>query len=214
MTCIVALQKNNKVYIGGDSAGSAGGYVAIRNDPKVFKVGNYVFGFTHSFRMGQLLMTSWKPPVRTRSDSSDYKFLCTKFINSVRKCFYQGGFLHKPGDREEGGCFFVGYNGHLYMVDADFQVGIPHHGFDSIGCGRDFALGTMRILIEQDEEEVETVLVKALETATHYSDGVRPPFRIVCGGAKLPKSRLMRAPAVKKKKSRKKKVTRKKKNVK
>jgi len=205
MTCIVAWKKEGKIYIGGDSAGSSGGYVAIRKDPKVFSVGPYVFGFTHSFRMGQLLMTAWRPPVRTKSDINDYKFMCTKFINSVRKCFYQGGFLHKPGDREEGGCFFVGYNGQLYMIDSDFQVGIPEHGYDAIGCGRDFALGTLKALIEQGVEDVEEILVKALETATFYSDGVRPPFRFVCGGEKRPARQLTRQRTKKVKKKKKKK---------
>lgn len=55
MTCIVGLVENNKVYIGGDSAGVAGLSLMKRADEKVFKKDEFIFGFTSSFRMGQLI---------------------------------------------------------------------------------------------------------------------------------------------------------------
>lgn len=52
MTCIIGFIKNKKVYIGGDSAGVGGSHVTIRRDSKVFKNGNFIMGYTSSFRMG------------------------------------------------------------------------------------------------------------------------------------------------------------------
>ena len=62
MTAIVAIRQDNTVYMGGDSAGVAGLKITIRKDPKVFINGNFLMGFTTSFRMGQLLQYSFKPP--------------------------------------------------------------------------------------------------------------------------------------------------------
>jgi hypothetical protein len=55
MTCIVGIVENGKVYMGGDAAGVNGYSVRVRKDPKLFKVGEFLFGYTSSFRMGQLL---------------------------------------------------------------------------------------------------------------------------------------------------------------
>ena len=45
MTCIIGLVENSKVYIGGDSAGVAGYGLSVRADEKVFKKGDFIFGF-------------------------------------------------------------------------------------------------------------------------------------------------------------------------
>jgi len=60
MTCIVGLidKESKKIYMGGDSAGVANYSLSVRKDPKVFKRYGFIFGFTSSFRMGQLLMCS------------------------------------------------------------------------------------------------------------------------------------------------------------
>ena len=64
MTCIVGLEHKGKVYIGGDSAGVAGYSLSVRADQKVFINGNFIFGFTSSFRMGQILRFGFNPPRR------------------------------------------------------------------------------------------------------------------------------------------------------
>ncbi len=55
MTCIVGLEHNNSVYIGGDSLGSTSGVTIVRQDKKVFHNGETLIGFTSSYRMGQLV---------------------------------------------------------------------------------------------------------------------------------------------------------------
>ncbi|WP_245320978.1 hypothetical protein [Bradyrhizobium sp. NAS96.2] len=53
MTCIVGLVDKGQVFIGGDSAGVNAERLAlvVRNDRKVFRNGDFVMGFTSSFRM-------------------------------------------------------------------------------------------------------------------------------------------------------------------
>ena len=73
MTCIVGYLDKETVYLGGDSAGTDGNYSQhIRKDKKVFQNGPFIFGFTSSFRMGQILMSSRFKPWRQKAEQSDY----------------------------------------------------------------------------------------------------------------------------------------------
>lgn len=178
MTCIVGYidKKNKKVIMGGDSAAIAGLDLTIRKDNKVFNNGDFVIGCTSSFRMIQLLQYSFKPPeIKTKNI---HQYMCTDFINEVRKCFQEGGFLQKYTDGDEkGGTFLVGYKNKLFKIDNDFQVAENINGYDSIGCGDDYALGSLYILNKTSKSPIDIVLL-ALNTASYFSAGVSKPFII------------------------------------
>ena len=55
MTCIIGLAENDRVYIGADSASAEGWTVRATGLSKVFRAGEFVIGYTDSFRMGQIL---------------------------------------------------------------------------------------------------------------------------------------------------------------
>jgi ATP-dependent protease HslVU (ClpYQ) peptidase subunit len=173
MTAIVGLVHDSKVYIGGDSAGVSGFSINIRRDPKVFRNGPYVLGFTSSFRMGQLLHHAFVPP----EPSGDLdKFMVTTWVDALRDCLKTGGWATKENEQESGGTFLVGINGRLFEVASDYQVGEPADGFAAIGCGYDLALGAMYATIGQaPKRRIRT----ALEAAERYSAGVQGPFTIV-----------------------------------
>jgi len=178
MTCIVGIvdEKNNKVIIGGDSAASAGSGIQIRKDVKVFKNKNFVIGCTSSFRMIQLLQFSFVPPDVVEKDIFEY--MCTDFINAVRKCFKNGGFLQKYTDGDEkGGTFLVGYKNRLFKIDHDFQVAENLNGMDACGCGEEFALGALLALKNLNSSKDGKIL-RALEVAELLSSGVAGPFVI------------------------------------
>lgn len=179
MTCIVGMidKKTKKVIIGGDSAGVAGSTIFIRKDEKVFKNGDFVIGCTTSFRMIQLLRYSFKPPEINGKDL--YEYMCTDFIDSVRECFKNGGYLQKFTDGDEkGGDFLVGYKDRLFKVENDFQVAETLNGIDCCGCGMDFALGALHALGEQ-KMSTENKIIKALESAEFLSNGVCRPFVLI-----------------------------------
>lgn len=175
MTCIVGLMDTGRVYIGGDSAGVGGLDLIIRSDPKVFRNGEFIFGFTSSFRMGQLLRFSFKAPPRPEG-VDDYQFLVTSFINSIRTCLKEGGFAASKDGVESGGSFLLGYRGNLYNISGDYQVGIAADGFDSCGCGQQIALGS---LFSTKGQSPETRIDLALKAAENYSAGVRGPFTVI-----------------------------------
>ena len=172
MTCIVGAVHANRVHIGGDSAGVAGLSLVVRADKKVFRNGDFVMGFTSSFRMGQLLRYSFVPPKR-HVDSDIDKFMATDFVDAVRTCLKNGGYAEKHADAERAGVFLVGYAGRLFRIESDYQVGEALDGFDAIGCGGEIALGAMfATAARSPQERIET----ALRAAERFSAGVRAPF--------------------------------------
>src|SRR5659263_255408 len=178
MTCIVGMvdKISNRVIIGGDSASSGGSNVFIRKDSKVFVNGEFIIGCTSSFRMIQLLRFSFKPP---EIDSKEiYEYMCTDFINAVRICFKEGGYLQKCTDGDEkGGSFLVAYKNRLFKIEEDFQVAENLNGIDAVGCGADFALGALYSLAKQDIPMKDKVLM-ALEASEFLALGVCKPFVI------------------------------------
>lgn len=174
MTCIVGLVEDGKVYMGGDSAGTGGGYnQTIRRDPKVFRVGPYLIGYTSSFRMGQLLRFSLTVPDQDpRHD--DERHMMTTFIEAVRSCLKDGGFATVSSNSESGGTFLVGYKGVLYEIGDDYQVGISECQYDAVGCGYQLALGAMYATSGKKPKER---LQAALQAAEEFNAGVRGPFR-------------------------------------
>lgn len=179
MTCIVGVvdKKLNKVFIGGDSASAGYNNIFIRKDEKVFRNGAFVIGCTTSFRMIQLLRYSFKPPKINGKDI--YEYMCTDFINEVRECFKNGGYIQKFQDGDEkGGDFLVAYENRLFKVDSDFQVAENLNGIDACGSGMDFALGSVYSLIDR-KITTEDKIFKALESAEFFSLGVRKPFILI-----------------------------------
>jgi len=178
MTCIVGYIEKEKVYIGGDSAGVGGLDVTIRKDPKVFKVGEFVFGCTSSFRMINILRFSLSIPALKEGEDV-YKFMCTSFINAVRDAFKNAGFMQFEKHKEEGGTFLVGFRGRLFTIYDDLQVGETSDNYDSVGCGARYALGALFSIEDQSLKlTVQEKIEIALNCAVHFSAGVRPPFII------------------------------------
>lgn len=173
MTCIVGLVDGSQVYIGADSCASAdnGGAFAWLQ-PKVFLREPFVIGYTTSFRMGQLLQ--YRLAAKPRKAMSAHEYMCTQFVDAVRDCLKTGGFAKKKDEEETGGNFLVGYEGHLFRVASDYQVGEPSCGYDALGSGADHALGAL--FATQGKPVLERITA-ALRAAAEFTATVRPPFK-------------------------------------
>ena len=173
MTCIVGLEHKGKVWIGGDSLGVSGLDISHRSDEKVFKNGEFVMGFTSSFRMGQILRYCLEPPEYEGGDLMEY--MVKQFIPELRITFKEEGYSwEERGDN--GGNFLVGFKGKLFNIEPDFQVGIPSDGFDSIGCGTYYALGS---LYNNKTKQPRQRVIQALDTASYFSGGVGGEYTIL-----------------------------------
>lgn len=171
MTCIVGIVDRGHVVLAGDSAGVAGLDITVRRDPKVFRVGEFVIGYTSSFRMGQLLRFGVEPPDPI-PDVDPFEYMVRAFVPHVREAFKAGGYAKVENGVEEGGHFLVGLRGRLFQVEGDFQVGEPSLKFDAIGCGQSYALGCLL----NASGSVRRRAFNALETADTFSAGVCAPY--------------------------------------
>ncbi len=193
MTCIVGIAVNGAVILGADSmAGDGYWNRRVRADRKVFKNGELIFGFTTSFRMGQLLEHNLTPPP-IQEGMEPYAYAVKLLIPEIRNTLRSGGFMKTENGVESGGTFLVGFRGALFEIDHDFQVAQSTERFEAVGCGAQYAMGAMHIAYDQafrqprrhdevwasDPEVAQGVLQAGLNAAARFSAGVAGPFHFV-----------------------------------
>jgi ATP-dependent protease HslVU (ClpYQ) peptidase subunit len=177
VTCIAGIvDKDGAITLGGDSAGVSGLDVTVRKDPKVFIKGSFIYGFTSSFRMGQVLQYRFDSPDHDPRWDID-TFLRTVWIDSLRKAMETGGYARKDSGQESAGCFMFGYKGRLFFVDSDYQIGEPSLNYYAVGCGADYAKGVLFSTADSKLTASQRVQ-RSLECAERFSGGVRSPFVI------------------------------------
>lgn len=175
MTCIVGLAHKGKVYMGGDSMAATGWNRARVAHPKVFCVGEFLMGYTTSFRMGQVLQYGLSVPLQKDDSKTDHAFMVAVFAEQVRNALKNAGFTKVENNQEEAGHFLVGYRGRLYHISGEFSVLEYRDPYAAVGCGADFALAAMHNL---GDLPPKARIERALRTAAHFSNGVVGPFYV------------------------------------
>jgi ATP-dependent protease HslVU (ClpYQ) peptidase subunit len=176
MTCIVGIEHGRGVTIGVDSLASTDDVTVLRDDPKLFRVGPYLIGSSGSVRTTQLLQHAFKPP---RPDIRDlHRFMVTDFVDALRECLSIGDALRYESQvAAMPGAFLVGVAGSVYAVEGDLQVGRLAYGYNTVGSGEPFALGSLHTTATMDIGPVRRVRL-ALAAAAEHNPFVRAPFTI------------------------------------
>lgn len=176
MTVIVGVIEGDKVWMGGDSAYSAGSFLAIRATPKVFKNGPFLIGCCGGARVRDVLRYHFEPPKHPRG-MDIARYMRVPFVDGVRDSLRKSGALRKAQDVEEltDSAILVAYRGRLFEIEEDFQVGEPLDGFGAVGCGAGVALGA---LVVSDHVPPRKRVLAALGASERYSTGVRRPFYV------------------------------------
>ena len=177
MTAIAAIVENGVVYIGGDSAGVNGLSLQSRLDPKVFINGECIFGYTSSFRMGQILQYSFTSPIPLEAENG-MDYMVKRFIPAVKIAMRECGFQTTKNGQDFGGTFIVGYRGELYSIEDDYQVARLKQAYHACGCGSDLILGSLYTTDEYEMSPSERIAT-ALRAAEAFSAGVRGPFTVL-----------------------------------
>lgn len=178
MTCIVGLKAKGKVYIGADSAGSGGGYTTIRADEKVFKKDGFIFGFTGSYRVGQVVRYAFKVPANIKSCIDEY--MVVDFVNAFRACLKDAGCLTTENGADESiGSFLIGCkaSGELYSLQSDLQIGKSFDSYDTTGSGHALAIGSM--YSNGHIKDPKKRVLNALNAAQQFSTTVRGPMVVL-----------------------------------
>jgi ATP-dependent protease HslVU (ClpYQ) peptidase subunit len=187
MTCIVGLEHNGEVWMGGDAASVSGSSIVTYRDPKVFHLKSpntkydFLIGYTSSFRMGQIIKHSFVPPGGVSALGIE-KYLATKFVDALRSLFKRKGFVpdKEEGENYEGGNFLIGHNGHLFEMNEDFHIGSPNSigddTFYAVGSGSEVALGALSVT---RGAEPKNRCHWALTASAEFCSAVRPPFTVL-----------------------------------
>lgn len=182
MTCIVGIEKNGVVWLGGDAAATSPDMgQTIIGEPKVFANGSLLIGVCGSPKvMDALKHTDWEPYLSS-SDSSDGRtVLVNEFAPAFTRKLKELGCLSKfKEDDSDGfyGALLLGYKGKLYNMQSNFQLITTAYGFNSVGSGSDIALGSLHATGRMKNPKQR--ILKALEAAAINNAAVRPPFTII-----------------------------------
>jgi ATP-dependent protease HslVU (ClpYQ) peptidase subunit len=174
MTCIVGLKENGNVWIGADKASVSGYLMQSTKLDKVFKKGEYVIGYTTSFRMGQLLqyvISLPEPP-----EKIDVGFMVLEFVEAIRKGFKEYGYSKINNNEEFGGTFIIGVKDQLFEIDDDYQVNYSNDNYLSCGSGCYYALAAMEALKNLPPEKRIT---ESIRIAGKFSTSVLPECAII-----------------------------------
>lgn len=176
MTCIAAVVKDGHVWMAGDMLGSNGFTKKVYPDSKVFVNGDFIIGYTSSFRMGQILQYNWTQPPRME-DLSDREYLQVDVVESFRSCLNDLGFGEMREGEHQGGNFLIGYKGVIYEMQNNFSI-LKNDSFCSIGSGQYHAESALSVLTEDEDFEPFYVLGKAIKTASEFVTSVSEEFTI------------------------------------
>lgn len=172
MTVIVGLKTKAGVYLGCDSQGSAGWDKTDRKDQKIFTAHGIGYGFTSSYRMGQILRYHSTEVLSTVREKDVFGYVVTHLVPMWRNILGEHGYKTNIHGQDEGGIFLIAIDGHLFKIDSDFQVSEGDLDYAATGCGEGYALGALYGQAS-DLAPVDRIQV-AIESAKAFSNG--------CGG--------------------------------
>jgi hypothetical protein len=157
----------------GDKMGSDGfTHGVYTKTNKVFQVGEFLIGYTTSFRMGQLLQYYWTPPTKS-SDITDDAYLYKVLVNSIKDLFKENDWGIKEKSEFQGGNFLFGWRGRLFEMQDNLSI-LELEKFGSVGCGEYHALAAMKTmeLTGSYDRNPEKFLSTALTVAHSCVSGV------------------------------------------
>jgi ATP-dependent protease HslVU (ClpYQ) peptidase subunit len=182
MTCVVGLIDGDTTYLGADSCASGGWREQTLLHKKVFKLRdtqNAILGFSGTIRDLNLLQYAEDLIDKRDEPDIDHKYIVTKFIPNVIRLFNNN--LRNSSDKGIGefeSYFLLGYKNKLWLIESNYSVFETKDNYQAIGCGTNYALGSLHSTNDTDLTPVERIH-KALQAASKFSSGVSAPFYII-----------------------------------
>lgn len=180
MTCIVGIEGKNTVWLGGDSAATAGdGSQTLIADKKVFvnANGEVIFGICGSPKLIDPLRYTVFAKQKRGEDNRE--FVATVLVPMIKHALKESGCVTEHpehGEHFQGEVLF-GVGGKLYRMQSNFQLITDSQGYASVGSGSDIAIGSLHAT--RRDSNARRRILTALEASALANAGVRPPFAIV-----------------------------------
>lgn len=175
MTCIVAIEQNGVVVMGGDRFGSNGYAGEPVPFSKVFTKDRLLIGYCGSFRMGQILQHALEVPLKTLTDDVD-RWIAIDLVQAMRKAFKDNEWQLEDSGPAKSDPILVAIDGRCYEIQSDLSYLRTITGEYAIGSGCYFAQGSMR---STRGKSAKARVVEALETAAEYVISVGGPYDLL-----------------------------------
>lgn len=176
MTCIVGLEHDGRVFLGGDIQGTGWNNKVVHTQPKVFNKNGVIFGYTTSYRFGQILEHGLADPVVPENPAEIYRWLITVLIPEIKNALKMHGY-------EGGGNCLIGVKDQLWELQNDFSVLRSTRGFASVGSGTEYAMGSMFTTLlagrPRTSEAAETAIKNAIIAAGTFSPSVGTDSEVI-----------------------------------
>jgi ATP-dependent protease HslVU (ClpYQ) peptidase subunit len=179
VTCVVGLIQGADVYMGSDSLGTGECSANLLKNPKVFRKGGFMIGFTTSYRFGQIVQYAFAPPSLDDHIQLDtLEYMVRLFVPSLHEALREAGWERHEKDEGNitGGNLLVGVRGRLFEIQNDFGVLEDSAPYAAIGCGRSVALGSLHTTQKVPGLAPFERIRAALEAAAAVDEHVEGPF--------------------------------------
>ena len=169
-TTIVAVKRNGKTVIGGDSQATMGNMILKDSVLKVRKIYNdkVIVGFAGTVSDAFAMFR------RIEGNLQKYSGNLERAVVEIAKEWQN---VDSPVRRVEAS-ILIANKDKLYMVMGDGNVVEPTEDFISIGSGSVFALGAAKALIENTDLDARTIVEKSLLIASQYCIYTNDHFNI------------------------------------
>jgi hypothetical protein len=210
MTIIIGLvDVYKRVHLACDSCATDidGETIEVLKNQKIFKSGEYILGVSGSFRIMDIVRYVFEPPPfnynpRDFTDgeyeptkmnpvffeegenflkTNKTKFMVQFFIPKLIKCLKNNKCLKNSEDVVSmDGNILVGFEGSLFCIDSDFQVGCcGNDNFMVIGSAGEPAKGSLLNSFYNWQDPYESVQM-ALIASAKFSKNIKGPFFTLC----------------------------------
>jgi ATP-dependent protease HslVU (ClpYQ) peptidase subunit len=167
MTCIVGLEVQDKVILAGDIQGTGWNSKVVHTQPKVFNKKGIIFGYTTSYRFGQILEHNLCDPVVPDDDNDIYRWLITVLVPNIRDTLKEWGL-------DGGGNCLIGVKSQLWEMQNDFSVLRSIKGYGAVGSGCEYAMGSLATSINVNKPTTIESCSKAVKIAIQVAGTFSP----------------------------------------
>ena len=144
----------------------------VHTQPKVFNKKGVVFGYTSSYRFGQVLEHMLADPVVPEDTDDIYRWLITVVVPDIKSALKESGY----GKDSEGGNALIGVRGQLWELQPDYSVLRSVLGYNAVGSGEEYARASVFTTLKHHEpksldDAIDTVKL-AIRAAGTFSPSV------------------------------------------
>jgi len=180
MTVVLADTQDETLIFAADSAASNGDEIYTIAMPKVFARGSYLFGYTGSYRIGQILRHYVELPEPPEREAE--RFLVREAVPILRAAVLEQGAAGPGRDfLGEKTALLVGFRGRTWCIGTDLTV-TPEAAYGAIGSGRLRAYGAFHALYAAGVGPARRRLELVLEATAEHTANVRRPWQLVSLG--------------------------------